>query len=132
MYFLGIDVSTTATKALLIDRAGQVVGRRHATEYAFETPQPAVERAGSRPVVGGSARQSSARCWRRPASTPAARSTAVGLTGQMHGLVLLDEAGQVLRPAILWNDQRTQAQCDEIHRRVGRETLDPDHRQRSR
>jgi xylulokinase len=39
----------------------------------------------------------------------------------MHGLVLLDETGQVLRPAILWNDQRTQAQCDEIHRRFGRE-----------
>jgi xylulokinase len=47
--------------------------------------------------------------------------SAVGLTGQMHGLVLLDGAGEVLRPAILWNDQRTQAQCDEIHRRIGRE-----------
>ena len=49
------------------------------------------------------------------------RIAAVGLTGQMHGLVLLDEAGQVLRPAILWNDQRTQSQCDEIHARIGRE-----------
>ena len=46
---------------------------------------------------------------------------AIGLTGQMHGLVLLDEGGQVLRPAILWNDQRTQNQCDEIHRRIGKE-----------
>jgi xylulokinase len=46
---------------------------------------------------------------------------AVGLTGQMHGLVLLDEAGIVLRPAILWNDQRTQKQCDEIHARIGKE-----------
>ncbi len=45
---------------------------------------------------------------------------AIGLTGQMHGLVLLNGPGQVLRPAILWNDQRTAAQCDEIHRRVGR------------
>ena len=43
------------------------------------------------------------------------------MTGQMHGLVLLDEAGNVLRPAILWNDQRTQSQCDYIHRRVGKE-----------
>jgi xylulokinase len=46
---------------------------------------------------------------------------AVGLTGQMHGLVLLDEAGEILRPAILWNDQRTQAECDEIHARIGKE-----------
>jgi xylulokinase len=51
----------------------------------------------------------------------AARVAAIGLTGQMHGLVLLDEAGEVLRPAILWNDQRTQSQCDEIHERVGKE-----------
>jgi xylulokinase len=46
---------------------------------------------------------------------------AIGLTGQMHGLVLLDARGEVLRPAILWNDQRTRAQCDEIHRRIGKE-----------
>ena len=46
---------------------------------------------------------------------------AIGLTGQMHGLVLLDEAGNVLRPAILWNDQRTQEQCDEIHQVIGKE-----------
>jgi xylulokinase len=48
---------------------------------------------------------------------------AVGLTGQMHGLVLLDEQGEVLRPAILWNDQRTGAQCEEIHQRVGKARL---------
>jgi xylulokinase len=49
------------------------------------------------------------------------RIGAVGLTGQMHGLVLLDGNGNVLRPAILWNDQRTQSQCDEIHQIIGRE-----------
>jgi xylulokinase len=49
------------------------------------------------------------------------RIGAVGLTGQMHGLVLLDEAGYILRPAILWNDQRTQNQCDEIHQIIGKE-----------
>ena len=48
---------------------------------------------------------------------------AVGLTGQMHGLVLLDDTGEVLRPSILWNDQRTQAECDEIRDRVGRTQL---------
>ena len=49
--------------------------------------------------------------------------TAIGLTGQMHGLVLLDEHGEVLRPAILWNDQRTGAQCDEMRSRLGKEHL---------
>jgi xylulokinase len=51
------------------------------------------------------------------------RIAAVGMTGQMHGLVLLDENGNVLRPAILWNDQRTQSQCDEIHQRIGKENF---------
>ncbi len=46
---------------------------------------------------------------------------AIGLTGQMHGLVVLNESGQVLRPAILWNDQRTQSQCNEIHRWIGKD-----------
>ena len=48
---------------------------------------------------------------------------AIGLTGQMHGLVLLDKYGDVLRPANLWNDQRTSAQCDEIGSRLGKERL---------
>ncbi|MFW6198919.1 MAG: xylulokinase, partial [Acidobacteriota bacterium] len=52
-----------------------------------------------------------------------ARIAAVGLTGQMHGLVLLDEAGRLLRPAILWNDQRSAAQCDGIRNRIGLEEL---------
>lgn len=49
--------------------------------------------------------------------------TGIGLTGQMHGLVLLDEAGKVLRPCIMWNDQRTATQCAEIERKVGRAKL---------
>jgi xylulokinase len=57
------------------------------------------------------------------AGVEAEEVTAVGLTGQMHGLVLLDEAGKVLRPAILWNDQRTAAQCDEIRDRIGKSKL---------
>ncbi len=52
---------------------------------------------------------------------PGESVAAIGLTGQMHGLVLLDESGKVLRPAILWNDGRTQSQCDEIHARIGKE-----------
>jgi xylulokinase len=55
--------------------------------------------------------------------TKAADIAAIGLTGQMHGLVLLDEAGQALRPAILWNDHRTGEQCDEIRARLGKDRL---------
>ena len=119
-YYLGIDSSTTATKALLMDAEGQVVavGR---SEYGFETPKPlwseqspeswwlatveAIKQALNRSGVDG------------------ASVRAIGMTGQMHGLVLLDHAGRVLRPAILWNDQRTQRECDEIRDRVGRERL---------
>ncbi|MGI9643559.1 MAG: xylulokinase [Acidimicrobiia bacterium] len=119
-YFIGIDSSTTATKALLMDADGSIVaiGR---SEYDFETPKPlwseqspelwwqativaineAIDAGGISPLsVNG-----------------------IGLTGQMHGLVMLDGNGEVLRPSILWNDQRTQAECDEIRDRIGRTEL---------
>ncbi|PWH17488.1 MAG: xylulokinase [Anaerolineae bacterium] len=117
-YFLGIDVSTTATKALLIDLNGQVVGTA-ATEYPFETPRPLWSE--QHPHLWWQGAQQSIRAVLAQTGIDPAQVGGIGLTGQMHGLVLLNEAGEVLRPAILWNDQRTQAQCDEIHRRVGRE-----------
>ena len=119
-YFLGIDVSTTATKALLADAGGRVVsiGR---SEYGLETPKPLWSEQSPESwwrATVDAVRQALAR-----AGVAGASVRAVGLTGQMHGLVLLDYAGQVLRPAILWNDQRTQAECDEIRERVGRDRL---------
>jgi xylulokinase len=118
MYFLGIDVSTTATKALLIDSAGDVVAVS-ATEYPFETPRPLWSE--QHPDLWWDGAQKSIRAVIEQAGIDPAQIGGVGLTGQMHGLVLMDAAGEVLRPSILWNDQRTQAQCDEIHRRIGRE-----------
>src|SRR5258706_14854660 len=118
MYFLGIDVSTTATKALLIDSTGSVIAAA-ATGYSFETPDPLWSEQHTDLWWDGA--QKSIRAVIAKAGVDAAQIGAVGLTGQMHGLVLLDEAGNVLRPAILWNDQRTQVQCDEIHARLGRE-----------
>jgi len=119
-YFLGIDVSTTATKALLIDAAGRVVGVA-SSEYSYETPRPLWTEQHPELWWQGavaSVRQVVAHSGVRPADIHG-----IGLTGQMHGLVLLDEAGQVLRPAILWNDQRTAAECEEIRRRLGQERL---------
>ena len=118
MYFLGIDVSTTATKALLIDSEG-IVAAVAVSEYPFETPRPLWSE--QHPDLWWEGAQKSIRSVIEQAGVDPDQIGGVGLTGQMHGLVLLDKAGNVLRPSILWNDQRTQAQCDEIHQRIGRE-----------
>jgi xylulokinase len=117
-YFLGIDVSTTATKTLLIDSNGVVLAVA-STTYPFETPHPLWSE--QHPDLWWDGAQKSIRAVLEKSGVDADQIGGVGLTGQMHGLVLLDDAGSVLRPAILWNDQRTQAQCDEIHRRIGKE-----------
>jgi xylulokinase len=110
---IGLDVGTTGVKALAVTPTGEVVASVE-EEYELSTPQP------------GWAEQDPQDWWR--ASEAAlerlgARDARVGLSGQMHGLVCLDEEGHVLRPAILWNDQRTAAECAEIEERVGLERL---------
>jgi len=113
-YLLGIDVSTTATKALVIDAKGDVVATA-SDEYEFFTPRPLW------------AEQNPADWWRACVNVihrvlqkiPARDIAGIGLTGQMHGLVLMDADGNVLRPCIMWNDQRTGKQCDDITARVG-------------
>lgn len=115
---LGLDVSTTATKALLIDRDGAVVGSA-AAEYDFQTPQP--RWAEQDPALWWDAAQTTIARVLNETGTSAADIAAVGAAGQMHGLVLLDEDGEVVRPAILWNDGRTAAQCDAIRDIVGRD-----------
>jgi len=119
-YLLGIDVSTTATKALLVDEAGVVVAVA-ANEYPFETPQPLWSEQD--PSLWWYGAVQSIRQVLAQSGIPAAEIASVGLTGQMHGLVLLNAHGEVLRPAILWNDQRTGAQCDEIRARLGKANL---------
>ena len=118
MYFLGIDTSTTSSKALLMDVTGQVVGVA-ASPHSLQTPRPLWSEQD--PQEWWRAVSTSIQAVLDENNIPGDAVSAVGLTGQMHGLVLLDEAGGVLRPAILWNDQRTQSQCEEIHRRVGRD-----------
>jgi len=114
--FLGIDVSTTATKALLCDQRGTVIAvATH--EYPFDTPHPLWSEQS--PALWWDAATRAIHAALEAAKANADDIAAVGLTGQMHGLVLLDEHGQVLRPSILWNDQRTADECDEIRRRLG-------------
>ena len=116
--FLGLDVSTTGSKALLIDKSGVVIGTA-STAHTLQTPKPLWSEQDPREWWEACA--ASIRKVLAETGSSAESIAAVGLTGQMHGLVLLDAAGEVLRPAILWNDQRTQSQCDEIHRRIGKE-----------
>ena len=117
-YFLGIDTSTTSSKALLIDQEGKVVAVA-SSPHTLRTPKPLWSEQDPREWWG--AVSESIRQVLTETGVGAEQIAAVGLTGQMHGLVLLDEAGEVLRPAILWNDQRTRAECEEIHACLGKE-----------
>ena len=116
-YFLGIDTSTTSSKALLIDKRGNVVAVA-SSPHTQQSPRP--RWSEQNPHEWWEAVSASIRSVLKKAGIGGEAVSAVGLTGQMHGLVLLDGTGRVLRPAILWNDQRTQSQCDEIHRRIGK------------
>jgi xylulokinase len=119
-FVIGIDVSTTASKAVLIDEAGLVrgIGVR---EYGYSVPAPLWSEQD--PELWWAGAVGAVRDVLTATGTPGEGVEAIGLTGQMHGLVLLDEAGTVLRPAILWNDQRTGAECDLIRAMVGPERL---------
>ena len=107
---IGLDVGTTAVKALAVDESGAVLARAEAG-YPLSVPRP------------GWAEQAPADWWsateRALAALDVDEVAAIGLSGQMHGLVALDAAGAVIRPAILWNDGRTAAECEEIERRSG-------------
>ncbi len=118
--FLGLDVSTTGAKALLINEKGGVVSS--ATEpLTLSAPHPLWSEQNPHDWWIGISK--SIRQALEQAGVSGSAVTAIGLTGQMHGLVLLDEHGEVLRPAILWNDQRTGAQCDEMRTRLGKQHL---------
>jgi len=117
---LGIDLSTTGAKALLIDGDGRVVSSA-TTPLSLSTPHPLWSEQDPREwwtATTNSITQALA-----IANASGDDVVAIGLTGQMHGLVLLDDRGEVLRPAILWNDQRCGAECDEIRARVSRAEL---------
>src|SRR5262245_62631532 len=114
-YVLGIDVSTTATKAVLIDEHGAVRGVG-VSEYGYDTPRPLWSEQD--PAVWWDGAVGAIRSVLTASGAQGAEGVAVGLTGQMHGLTLLDAADRVIRPAILWNDQRTAVACDTIRAAV--------------
>src|SRR5206468_4880841 len=113
---LGIDISTTGAKALLTDATGRVVASA-SMPLALSTPRPLWSE--QHPEDWWRAITASIRQTLDDAGATGDEVAAIGLTGQMHGLVLLDDRGDVLRPAILWNDQRCGAECDLIRERIG-------------
>ena len=118
MLLLGIDISTTAAKALLINEAGSVV-KSCSTPITISQPRPLWSEQDPEEWWRGSV--TSIRAVLQDMDPTQVKS--IGLTGQMHGLVLLDQSGEVIRPAILWNDQRTGPQCELIRERIGRDRL---------
>ncbi len=118
--FLGLDISTTGAKALLIDAQGNVIDScTHPLELS--TPKPLWSEQN--PLDWWDGMVKSIHNVIKQAEITGNDIKAIGLTGQMHGLVMLDGEGNVLRPAILWNDQRTAKQCDDIRNLVGRQEL---------
>jgi len=117
---IGIDLGTTNTKTIVVDADGRTLALA-AREYAVETPRPGW--AEQNPATW---RQAAIETLKEAVATSGvspAHVAAIGLSGQMHGAVLLDGHGQPVRPAIIWPDQRAAAQVERVYRQVGREQL---------
>ncbi|HEV2688594.1 MAG TPA: FGGY family carbohydrate kinase, partial [Bryobacteraceae bacterium] len=120
-YCLGIDIGTGGTRALLVDPSGAV---RHAVTAAHEDmimAQPLW--AEQRPENWWDAAKQAIRAVLNEAGATGKDVSGVGLSGQMHGLVMLDATNQVIRPALIWCDQRSQPQVDWINRTIGKEAV---------
>ena len=114
---LGIDVGTGGTRAILIDREGGVLAS-HASEHS-PIHSEHIGWAEQAPEDWWRAAQEAIRRVIADSGRPGSEIEAVGLTGQMHGCVMLDVNGEVLRPALIWADQRTQPQCDWLTEKIG-------------
>ncbi len=115
-YLIGLDVGTSSAKTVLVDERGRVVFTT-APAYDFLTPKPLW--AESNPEDWWRAAVAALKELFAKSGVSPGDIAGVGLTGQMHGLVLLDAKGAVLRPCIMWNDQRTAAQCTALTKKVG-------------
>ncbi len=114
--YLGIDIGTSGTKTLAIDDDGKILAEANEF-YSSNHPKPLWSEQD--PEHWWQATVKTVRATMKKAKVKPADVRAIGLSGQMHGSVFLDKNDRVIRPAILWNDQRTAAECDEIERRAG-------------
>ena len=113
---VGLDVGTGGARAVAVNDAGEIVAEA-SSEYPLHTPRPGWTEQDPEDWWDG-AKEVMAKV-----ATETGEVDGIGLTGQMHGSVFLDRSDRVIRPALLWNDQRTQAQCDTITKAVGGERL---------
>ena len=115
-YFLGVDIGTSGTKTILINEAGEILAE--AVEvYPSYHPKPLWSEQD--PEDWWNATVKTIRSVVKKSKVKPTDVKAIGLSGQMHGSVFLDKKNRVLRKALLWNDQRTSAECDEIETRAG-------------
>ncbi|MDP9052983.1 MAG: xylulokinase [Acidobacteriota bacterium] len=121
MPWLGIDTGTGSTRALLVDSAGRQLASFSAPHEDMQMAQPGW--AEQRPEDWVAAAAASIRGVLASSGVHAGDIQGIGLSGQMHGLVMLDGAGQVIRPALIWCDQRSQPQVDFINRTIGTEKV---------
>ena len=119
-YLLGVDLGTSGTKTVLFDVNGQAIASE-TVEYPLHQPQNGW--AEQAPEDWWDAARTTIRSVIDQSGVQAEDIKGLGISGQMHGLVLLDADGNVLREAILWCDGRTQEECDEITNTIGRERL---------
>lgn len=115
-YYLGIDIGTSGTKSLLMDARGKVLATATA-EHPIYAPKPLWSE--QKPQDWWASTVQATRMAIKKARIPGKQVVGVGLSGQMHGLVITDGAGKPLRPSIIWNDQRTAAQAAQIQDKVG-------------
>jgi xylulokinase len=121
MYAFGIDVGTGGTRALVIDELGHVVAS--ATEDHARFASPSIGWAEQQPEDWWRACTLAVRKVLRHADLPAEEIAGVGLSGQMHGAVMLDEQDRPVRPALIWCDVRSEDQCRELNEKVGTERI---------
>lgn len=120
-YLMGIDVGTTGTRAVIVEPNGHVKGAATGEHQPMRMPRPGW--AEQDPEDWWQAAIRAVRTALDTAGLSGADIAAIGLSGQMHGVTLLDKSNAVLHPALIWCDQRSQEQCDWITRRVGAQRL---------
>jgi xylulokinase len=121
MPVLGIDVGTGGTRALILGEDGTLLGSETSDHAPFRSPRTGW--AEQDPDDWWHASQHAIRAVLSSSGVAAESISCIGLSGQMHGAVLLNEAGDVLRPALIWCDQRTEAECRWLDETVGRDRL---------